>query len=410
MYSRKIARNILEALKDTPILLVQGARQVGKSTLVKDLIQKEKNASYITFDSLNVLESAKRDPINFISQLKTPVTLDEVQYVPEILPALKMAVDEDRRPGQYILTGSANVLLLPNAAEYLVGRMELFVLWPLSQSEKLGLESNFVDDLFRGAFQSGKRYEKNSDEIITSICLGGYPELQTRKNTQRRDAWFESYLDLILRRDVKMLAQIEGLAELPHLLSLLATRISGLLNFAELSRTSTLAQSTLKRYFTLLHNIFLIYTLPAWSTNLGKRLVKTPKLYFVDTGLASYLQGFNPEGLAASVNAIGPLLENFVVMELVKQSSWSETKPAIYHYRTHNQNEIDVILEDRAGNIVAIEIKNTQTIKKSALSAMQTLRDEIGDRFKAGVLLYSGDQELSLEKKLWGIPLARLSS
>ena len=255
--------------------------------------------------------------------------------MPELFLAVKAAVDRDRSPGRFLLTGSTNVLTLPRIADSLAGRMEILTLWPLSQGELSGTQARFIDTLFDldAALPSAPVGEH---DLTERLLIGGYPEVVTRPRAARRGAWFEAYITTILQRDVQDLANIEGLNELPRLLKLLAVRISTLLNYAALARDAGLPQSTLKRYLALLEATFLVHTLPAWSANLGKRLVKSPKLFLVDSGLTGHLVGVDAKRLSADRKLLGQLLESFVITELHKQRTWSEARPALYHFRTHS--------------------------------------------------------------------------
>lgn len=388
--------------------MLLGARQVGKSTLVQELLEpRGASRTYLTLDDRNVLAAAQRDPMGFVSGITGPVTIDEVQRAPEIFSTLKACVDRNRLPGQFILTGSANVLLLPGVADYLVGRMETFVLWPLSQGEIGGTDEKFVDAAFRRQFEQGKSYKRRTD-IVQQVTRGGYPEVVRRETVSRRDQWFHSYVDTMLSRDVRDLANIEKLNELPQLLSLLAARVGSLSNFSELSRTSALPQSTLKRYVALFQHLFLIKQIPAWAGNFSKRVAKAPKLYFSDTALCCYLLGLDGDGLAANSRALGAIFENFIVMELCKQISWSETQPSMFHFRAHDQTEVDIVLENRASKIVGIEVKLADELSPKMWQGLARLRDETADKFVTGVVLYSGNTELRVDKNIWAVPIARL--
>jgi predicted AAA+ superfamily ATPase len=334
VYRRNIAPLVREALQDTPVVLLNGARQTGKSTLVRGGMLGNSDTRYLTLDEAGVLAAAEADPAGFLSGLTGPVILDEVQRSPGLFPAIKAEVDRDRRPGRFLLTGSANVLLLPRLSESLAGRVEILTLWPLSQGEIEGVEERFVDAVFSA---DPLPFLEEQDEplgLYDRLLRGGFPEALARGSEARRRAWFGSYVTTILQRDVRDLSNIEGMTDLPRLLSLLAARSASLVNYAELSRSASMPQSTLKRYVSLLEATFLVRTLPAWSSNLSKRLVRSPKLLLCDTGLISSLQGLSAERLASNPVLVGPLLENFVAMELQKQSAWSATQPRLFHFRT----------------------------------------------------------------------------
>lgn len=332
--------------------------------------------------------------------LDGPVVLDEVQFAPGLFPAIKAAVDRDRQPGRFLLTGSANVLELPKLSESLAGRMELLSLWPFSQGELEGTVESFVDRLFivgEGAWSS-ELLGGVVDDIWPRIIRGGYPEVQKRAVARRRSAWFGSYITTILQRDVRELANIEGLSTLPRLLELLAARTGGLLNYSELSRSLSIPQTSLKRYFALLEATFLVRLLPPWSTNLGKRLVKSPKVFLLDTGLASYLVGASDPVALAGTALGGGLLENFVVMELTKQATWSKTAPKLFHFRTLEGKEVDVLLESPSGAIVGVEVKSSAFVGSADFRGLRSLEEAVGGKFVRGVVLYSGKSSFRLAR------------
>jgi predicted AAA+ superfamily ATPase len=407
MIERNITQLLLDALSDTPVLLLNGARQTGKSTLVKTITEHSHPARYITLDDATVLAAVKHDTAGFLSGLDGPVVIDEVQRAPELFTAIKAEVDRNRRPGRFLLTGSSNVLLLPRLSESLAGRMEILSLWPFSQGELEGLKELFVDSLFAAKLLANTLPEESLASLHTRIINGGYPEAVSRTKEDRRRAWFESYITTILQRDIRDLAHIDGLTSLPRLLAIIASRTPALLNFSELSRTLAMPQSTLKRYMTLLEATFLIQHLPAWSGNLGKRLVKTSKLVMSDSGLMSHLLGANKERLATG-GIIGPLLENFVIMELIKQITWSSTKPQIFHFRTQTGQEVDIVLEDRAGKLVGIEVKASSTVTAQDFKGLRALAETTGKRFYRGIVLYTGSESLSFGPELYAIPVNAL--
>jgi len=334
--------------------------------------------------------------------------LDEVQKAPELFPAIKREVDRKRRPGRFLLTGSANVLLAPKVSESLAGRIELLTLWPLSQGELDGVREGFVDVLFSVEAPPTVDERITRPKLLDRVLAGGYPEACVVRKPERRTEWFRSYVSTILQRDIRDLANIEGLTELPRLLTLLAARAGGLLNFADVARDLTIPQSTLKRYFALLEMTFLVQPLRAWSTNFGKRLVKAPKLYLNDTGLLAHLVGFSPDRFTHDPKQGGRLLENFVVMELRKQVSWSNTRPEMYHFRTPTGHEVDILLEDRAGRVVGIEVKSGATLGTDDLKGLRTLAELAGKRFHRGIVLYTGQETIPFGSRIHALPINAL--
>ncbi|HEY6850394.1 MAG TPA: ATP-binding protein [Terracidiphilus sp.] len=412
MLRRHIIDRLLDGLTDTPAVLVNGARQTGKSTLVQSAELAGQNRQYLTFDDPGILAAAKRDPNGFVAGLNMPVTLDEVQHVPEIFPVIKAAIDRKRQPGQFLLTGSANVMLLPKLSESLAGRMEVLTLWPFSQGEIHGVRESFVDTLFsqKPVGWTGKIATVPRDELLETALAGGYPLAVARQSATRRDAWFQSYVMTMLQRDIRDLANIADVTAVPRLLSVVAARAGGLLNFADLSRSVGLPQTTLKRYFALLEGTFLVQLLRPWARNLGKRIIQTPKVYLNDTGLLAYLLGATVDRLKAEGNLVGGVLENFVLMELRKQSTWSTTQPVLFYWRTASGQEVDVVLEDRAGRVVGVEVKAAATLSANDVRGLQALSIAAGKHWLRGVVLYAGVEIIPFSSNLHGVPISRLWS
>ena len=408
MIKRHISASLLEALADTPVVLLHGARQTGKSTLTQWLASNQHPSRYLTLDDAGILAAAREDPTGFVTALKESAVIDEVQRAPELFMAIKAAVDRDRRPGRFLLTGSADVILLPRLSESLAGRIEILTLWPLSQGEIEGTKETFIDILFSSELPTKIKTRQDWAELLGRILQGGYPVVQERLTQARHKAWFSSYVTTILQRDVRDLSGIEGLTLLPRLLSLLAARSTSLLNFSELSRSVAIPQTTLKRYMALLEMTFLIQTLPAWSSNLSKRLVKTPKFVLNDTGLMAYILGLSRERLTMESTLAGPLLENFVSMELRKQAAWSKIQPQLFHFRTLAGQEVDIVLEDAAGKLVGIEIKASATVGGGDFRGLRTLAELTGKRFQNGAVLYTGSECIPFGARLYALPVSAL--
>jgi hypothetical protein len=390
------------------MVLLQGARQTGKSTLAESLAEGEYPARYLTFDDPALLTTARHDPAGFVAGLHEPVVLDEIQRAPELFPALKVRVDRDRRPGRFLLTSSANVTLLPRFTEPLTGRMALLTLWPLSQGEIEERMEGFVDVVFSATLPPLTEALPDRSEVIRRMLRGGYPEVLLRSAESRRSAWFSSYLTTILHRDVRDLANIEGLTALPRLLAVLSARVMALTNFAEWSRSIGLPLSTLKRYMALLERTFLVQMLPAWSGNAGKRLVKAPRLLLGDTGLVANVLGADARRLTAKPELFGPLLENFVAMELLKQLAWSRVRAGLHHFRTQTGQEVDLVLEEKAGRIVGIDVKASATVSAQDFKGLRTLAEVVGKRFRRGVVLYTGSSAIPFGTHLHALPVGAL--
>ena len=408
LYPRFIESIIHEALSDSPVVYICGARQVGKTTLVKQIARDKHPALYRSLDDLTIRSAAQADPRGFLQNLGDSVILDEVQLVPELLPAIKRMVDEDRRPGRFLITGSANVLTLPRISESLAGRMAIFNLYPLSQGELIKKREGFIDVIFGQKFSLFQMAGDDQNDIWQRVVNGGFPEIQKRSVTARKAAWFKDYIATILQRDIRELANINGLMQMPRLLELLATRLTCLLNFAEISRTMRIPQTSMKRYLALFEATFLIQRLHPWSGNLGKRLVKTPKIFFIDSGLAAYLLGVEAKGPASQVTKTGPLFENFVVSELRKQISWSQTTPGFYHFRSQTGQEVDIVMEDRRRRCVGIEVKAASTVRSDDFNGLRWFKKQLGDHFLCGVVLYTGKESVPFGKNLFALPVSVL--
>ncbi len=404
MIRRNIQDSIRRAMADNPVVLLNGARQTGKTTLAQEL---ESGPQYFTLDDAATLAVAASDPTGFIRNLTGTIVIDEIQKAPDLFPAIKLSVDKDRRPGHFLLTGSANVMTLPRVSESLAGRMEIIPLFPFSAGELAGNREGFVKRLFDGTIAKVKPGPAN-DDLAARLVRGGFPEAIQRTDDDRRGAWFASYISTILQRDVRDLARVDGLNSLPNLLKLLAARTSGLLNLADVGRDAGLPHTTLTRYLAMLETVFLVHRLPAWSPNLGKRLVKAAKLHLVDTGLACHLIGADARRLNDDRSLLGRMLETFVVGELRKQLSWVDPRTALYHYRTAAGSEVDVVLEKADGSVAGVEVKASATVGTSDFAALQELRDQLGKKFLSGIVLYTGDRIIPFGEKLWLAPLPTL--
>lgn len=405
MYKRHITTELHAALADTPVVLLNGARQTGKTTLARDYAGSA-SVPYVTLDDATQLAAARSDAKGFLLGLGDRAVIDEVQKAPELFPAIKMSVDQDRRPGRFLLTGSANVLLLPQISESLAGRMEILTLWPLSQGEISGRQETFLEAVFTDEL-TGFQVDESFD-LKRAVLVGAFPEALQRSQGKRREAWFSSYITALLQRDVRDLSNIDGLTDMPRLMSLLASRVGSLLNISELSRSAGIPNSTLKRYLSLLQATFLFQPLPAWSSNLGKRLIKSPKIHLIDAGLAAHLAGVSEESMQRMPMHFGHLLENFVVGELRKQIGWSNKRVNMYHFRTTTGKEVDILLEDAAGCLVGIEVKSSATVVRKDFSGFDALSESAAKQFLRGIVLYTGNQAVSFGESYLALPLNAL--
>lgn len=407
MIPRHLEKRLRAGLRVSPAIPLAGARQVGKTTLIQQIANRE-NYAYRTLDDLVSLGAASTDPIGFLERSPKPVILDEVQRCPELFLPIKADIDANRTPGRYILTGSANPLLIPKVGEALTGRMLLYSLLPLSQGEILGNNETFLRSIFEREFVQFETRSFPKTDFPERLLRGGFPTMQELSSVGDQREWCNSYLQLSLQKDVRDLAHIEGLKQFPNLLHLLATRVASLLNVQELSRTIGLPSSTLRRYLHLLETLFLIVFQPAWSNHLGKRLVKSPKVYFIDTALQLHLLGFDEQRLRQSPTLYGSALENFCFLELLKQASWDSLSHRLFHFRTQNGAEVDIVVENAAGNVVGIEIKSSTTLSSDDFRGLKVLRQEASNRWIRGIILYGGSQVLAFEQDLIAMPYSCL--
>lgn len=401
---------VREALEDTRIVVLQGARQVGKSTIAAQL-SRERDGYMVTLDDVAVREFAAADPVGFVSQYPDGLlVIDEVQRAPELVIALKAAVDRDRRPGRFLVTGSANLLDLAATHESLAGRAENLVLHSFSQGELESHRGTFIDVAFDGTRPLAYRSESSRRDYLERVCAGGYPEAIARSSARRREDWYRGYLSQILNRDAADVSGLQRLADLPRLLRLIAARSGSTMVWSSLATDAGIPRRTLDPYVRLLETLFLIHTLPAWSTNLTSREVKQPKLFPLDTGLAVGMLGLTPDALAPTHPAVGGLLECFVVGELRRQSGWSEQRVDLHHFRDSRGNEVDVVLETPDGRVVGIEVKAAATVQRKDLSGLALLRDRLGDRFVAGYVLHAGEAASALGDRITALPVDALWS
>lgn len=393
------------ALSDTPVVCILGARQCGKTTLAQ---QFDNQRTYINFDDAAILTAAKQDPTGFIEGLPEKVILDEIQRIPELMTAIKASVDRQRTPGRFLLTGSANLLLLPRVQESLAGRMEVINLQPLTEQEKHNNQRSFLARLLEKPLKARIIGEQASiDGVAEAVCRGGYPEANTRNEVRSRQ-WHQQYLEAIIQRDVKDIANIRDEDEMLRVTQVLALRTGTLLNVSGLSNELDISRATVDKYLTVLERLFLIRRLPAWHTNQVKRLVKTPKIHWVDSGLASTLNSVKvSEWFDHKVN-FGALLESFVVQQIIAQAGWLEDAPRFSHYRDKDQVEVDLVIE-LGRKVWGVEVKKAASIQAKDGIGLSRLAAQCGDNFQGGILFYCGNNCLPLaEKNSFAVPISWL--
>lgn len=404
MFGRFVERRVEEALSDTPVVLIVGPRRAGKTTLVRKMSGADR--AYITLDDQTVLEAAQSDPAGFIRGLDR-VIIDEIQRAPDLLLAIKKTIDEDYRPGRFLLTGSANVLTLPRIADSLAGRMETIQMLPLAKAEIEGQTPTFLERLFEGKLQN-QRKTIVGDELVELVLLGGFPEAICRDTERRRQDWLRSYLTSILMRDLRDIADVEKLTEFPKFVRLLAEHSGQLVNYSQFGAGINVSHKTGQRYLGLLEQVFLITTVQPWFTNALKRVVKTPKLHFLDSGLLATVRGLSFDRVKADRGTFGALLESFVFAEVLKLMTASDLRLAPHHFRDRDGREVDIVLERDDGMIVGIEVKASATVKASDFGGLRALAEACRDRFAFGVVLYDSTDVVPFGERLAAAPLSSL--
>lgn len=405
MIERKVGPLVEAALADTRVVLIVGPRQAGKTTLARTFAGAGR--PYITLDDAGALSAARSDPVGFVRGIDHAV-IDEIQRAPELMLAIKESVDRDERPGRFLLMGSTNIATLPAVADSLAGRMATVSLLPFAQSEIFGTEGRFLDRLFAGEEPATGRKTIVGDELRALVVRGGYPEAIRRSTHARRIAWLEDYVAQVLDRDVRDVANIEQLDRMPRLLAVLAEHAGQLVNHSSFGAALGLSSVTAQKYVAVLERLFLIKTLKPWSNNRLNRLVKTPKLHFLDSGLLGALREDEEVSGGSDKTRYGALLETFVFSELAKLSSWSQSRVSFAHYRTKDQNEVDIVIEDRRGRIIGIEVKASATASPRDFLGLRQLQEAVGDRFVRGLLLHDHDRVTPFGEKLQAAPLSIL--
>lgn len=390
-------------MKDTPVVLINGPRQSGKTTLVKEY---SPSLPYYTLDDDNILNAVKQDPVGFVNRIDTAI-IDEIQRAPELLRAIKRSIDENRQPGRFLLTGSANLLALPQIGDSLAGRMEILTLFPLSLAEIQRRENHFIKYTLDQSWPSHLTHSEQSD-FISQALTGGYPEMLTRPAFERRNAWAKSYIKAIVERDVKDISSIEKLVEMPRLLEVLAQQSGKLTNFTQIGGQLNLDTKTAQKYVGLLETLFLVHQLRPWHSNTLSRIVKTPKIHFIDSGLLACLNRVTMESIEKDKSSFGALLETWVYSELLKMCTLANEPWNIYYYRDKDLVEVDFILENHARKIIGIEVKASQTILNQDFRGLRKLASLADKNWISGLVLYSGDKCLSFGDNLWAIPFSFL--
>ena len=404
MYPRFVEQQIKEALGDTRVVMLTGPRQAGKTTLVQRLAGT--NMPFFTLDNATTLDAATRDPVGFIRNMDRAI-IDEVQRVPELLLAIKESVDNDQRPGRFILTGSANLMTLPRVADSLAGRMEMIRLLPLSQGEIRGVKPTFLNDVLKGEVPA-VRTPVFADELLETVLAGGFPEAIKRKTWNRRQTWHLNYIDALIHRDVKDITQINKIQQLRDLVQMVSHYNGQLVNYSGIGSPLDMSHTITRKYLDILEQLFLIHKLNPWYSNQLKRLTKTPKLHFVDTGLLAALKGISIDMLQTDRQLFGPILETFVLTELLKLASWSGVRLEFSHYRDKEKNEVDIIMRNPSGFVVGIEVKASATVTTADFNGLRKLAAACKSRFSMGIVLYDHDKIIPFGDRLYAAPVSAI--
>jgi predicted AAA+ superfamily ATPase len=409
LVARHVRPLLLETLGESRAAALLGARQVGKSTLVRDLASNEYGARVFDLDDELTANAARTDPTGFVADIEGRAVIDEIQRAPGLLLAIKQRLDGDRARGQFLLTGSANILTLPTIADALPGRVEYVHLWPFSQGELHGRRENVIDELFASRFPRISGAPVGRGAAAKVLARGGYPEVQER-TARGRARFFGSYIASIVGRDLEDVANIRNVENIERLLRVIAARSGSLASFHGMGGELGVDKNTVAAHTKILEDLFLVRQLRPWHVNLGSRQIKSPKLYVVDSGLLAYLVGANEQRIAQDGAIAGAMLESFAAMELVRQSDWARESVALYHYRDNKQREVDVVLERNSGEVVGVEVKAAATASAADFAGLRYLRHKLGARFKAGVVLHMGAETLPFGERLSAVPLSGLWS
>jgi len=407
---RHVTTRISAALADTRIVAVIGPRQAGKSTLARSLVGARPDATYVSLDDRRLRLAAEADPHGFVTGWPGLLAIDEVQRAPDLLLALKSAVDLDARPGRFLITGSAQLSASRRVSETLAGRIDRIELWPFSQGELAGRREVFLDHLLDATVPTTLTSSLTKRDYLELATAGGYPEAVARIPS-RRAAWFEAYVDTVVEREAPGVTASPRTGELPRLLRLVAGRQASVLNVADLARDARLPERSVYRYLDVLEAVFLVRRIPAWSPNLAQREIRAPKIVLTDPGLAAALRGMSVDALARpeiALGADGAVLEGFVHAELIRQREWSGHRPRLLHYRDRALAEIDVVVEAPDGRVAAIEVKSGVDVGRRDIRHLAALRDRLGDLFTVGVVLHSGPTTLPLGNRLLALPISAL--
>lgn len=407
MYPRFVENKVREKLSVARVVFISGPRQSGKTTLAQKFTSD--NMPYFSLDDDTTREAALGDPVGFVRNLDQAV-IDEVHRVPELILAIKLSVDADSRSGRFLLTGSADFLKSPKIADSLAGRISIIRLLPLSQSELKNSHSSFLSDVFTQKMPVSTNNLMIDQELIKAVLAGGYPEALTLPIGRHRQDWYLDYVDAIIRRDFYDIARIDQIDAMPRLIRILAEYSGQLANYSRIGNKADMNHVTTRKYAGVFEHVYLVHSLLPWFTNRLKRIAKSPKLHFLDSGLLASLMGVSQEYINHDRTLFGPILESFVLGELLKLASWSEERYFFWHFRQNDKQEVDVVIEDLRGYIVGVEVKASASVYQKDFAGLRSLAHACGDKFALGVVLYNHDQTVPFGERLVAAPVSTLWS
>ncbi len=399
MLKRVISQELEKALKFSPVVLIAGARQVGKSTLVSKLKRE-----YIVLDDITQLDAALHDPQGYIKRVPKPVTIDEIQKAPQLLTSIKLYIDKNRKNGEFLLTGSANVLNLKKSNETLAGRLIELTMYPFSAKEKNhDTKTNIIDILFEKKLSSLKVDKEACENVDKFIIEGGYPLSFLLNSKKERFMWFNSYISSYIERDVRSIGELRDLDSFIRFFNILAPRTANILNKSNIANDTQLNNITVDNYISLLEKVYQIYLLKPYYENIGKIFIKSPKVYFTDSGIASHMLNVRDAEELKNSHYRSSLYETFVFSELLKHITYSKDVVEFFYYRTQDKKEIDFIVK-KGESILAIEVKSSYSVKKEDFKHIIDFQNRSSKNI-TGIVLYSGEKIIGFSDTLFAIPL-----
>lgn len=405
MFSRFLELQISKTLDFSRVTAVIGPRQAGKTTLVNSFTSDDRQ--FFTLDDHFTYEQASIDPIGFVRRVDR-CCIDEIQRIPDLIRAIKMSVDADSRPGRFLITGSADILTIPTISESLAGRMVVHTLFPLTQSEIEGKQTLSIDDLISGNLKIFAKTSYIKDALEKRVLRGGYPDVCNTTSEDAKKTWTRSYIETMLRREIKDISSAYKFVELSKFIEACAIQTSQLVEYSSIARDMKLDVKTVQKYIDILEQMYILRRLPSWHNNELKRLIKSPKIHFIDSGLAATIRQIELSDVIRDRSLFGTLLESFVFSELLKMSTWSQQRLTFFHYRDKQRNEVDIVITNGRQDVVGLEVKASDTLSTHALKGMKKLQNSSGERFKAGYVFYTGNQIIPMADNILAVPVSAL--